>query len=106
MKSYYINKKNYYLADDLMINRPSFFKGCKTSRSIINRNVIPDNKYTFARLIDNQWIKSDGKSKKFDKLFISMKWFNDTHGNDKEDLIEDAPPEILSLHECPYDTHE
>jgi len=35
-----------------------------------------------------------------------MKWFNDNHCSDKEDLIEDAPPEILSLHECPYDTHE
>ena len=35
MKSYNIGKKNYYLADDLMMTYPSFFKGCKNSKSII-----------------------------------------------------------------------
>src|SRR6056297_683396 len=94
MQSYYISKKNYYLADDIMSNRPSFFKGCKNSRSITNRNVIPENKYIFARSIDDEWKKSDGKSKKFDKLFISMKWFDDNHGNNKEDLIENIPKQI------------
>src|SRR6056297_2224652 len=107
MQSYYISKKNYYLADDIMVNRPSFFKGCKNSRSITNRNVIPENKYIFARSIDDKWKKSDGKSKKFDKLFISMKWFDDNHGNDKEDLIDDAPKRIyLENHEMFYDNED
>uniref|UniRef100_A0A6C0LQH5 Uncharacterized protein n=1 Tax=viral metagenome TaxID=1070528 RepID=A0A6C0LQH5_9ZZZZ len=74
MKSYYIDKKNYYLSDDLMNQYPSFFKGCKTSRSILNINdMIPTVRYLFARLINNKWIISDGKSKKFDKLFIHKK---------------------------------
>ncbi len=41
MESFYINKKNYYLADDLMTNHPNYFKGCKTVRNIISKKENP-----------------------------------------------------------------
>ena len=92
MKSYNIGKKNYYLADDLMMTYPSFFKGCKNSKSIITKkDRLPKNKYIFARKINDEWIESEGNSKKFDKLFIYKKWYDDNHSNDKEDNIVEAP---------------
>ncbi len=92
MKSYNISKKNYYLADDLMSIYPLFFKGCKNSKSIITKkDRLPNNKYIFARKINDEWIESEGNSKKFDKLFIYKKWYDVYHGNDKEDNIEKAP---------------
>ncbi|XWV26726.1 hypothetical protein QJ857_gp0329 [Tupanvirus soda lake] len=101
MKSYYISKRNYYLADDLMSNYPSFFRGCKNSRSITTRkDKLPKDKYIYARNVSNKWLESDGNSKKFDKLFISKKWFDENHADSKEDVIEIAPKIIhLEDHE-------
>uniref|UniRef100_A0A6C0LTG8 Bro-N domain-containing protein n=1 Tax=viral metagenome TaxID=1070528 RepID=A0A6C0LTG8_9ZZZZ len=71
---------------------PSFFKGCKTSRSIISINgMIPIARYLFARLINDKWIISDGKSKKFDKLFIHKKWFDENHVDNHKESIKISP---------------
>lgn len=32
-----ISKVDYYLSDDLMINCPAFFKGCRNAREVINK---------------------------------------------------------------------
>lgn len=84
MKLYYINNKKYYRADDLWTSNPSFFKGCKVSKSVVkNTDKIPQNRYIFARKINNIWIATRGNSRKFDKLFISKKWYDVNHNNDK-----------------------
>jgi len=87
MKSYTIDAKKYYLADTLMLNNPSLFKGCKNnSRNIVTKkNIIPENKYIFAKKVKSDWIKTDGSSKKFDKLFVSKRWY------DNYDIIETEP---------------
>ena len=97
MNTYHINDKKYYLSDDLMYEYPSFFKGCKTSRTIINKkNKLLKNSYIFARLNSKKWKISNGESKKFDKLFISKKWFDNNHIDNETDKIE-IVPKIINL---------
>jgi hypothetical protein len=92
MRSYVMDNKKYYLANDLMSQYPSFFKGCKTARSVVRlKSKISKEHYVFARLVDDEWIICDGNSKKFDKLFIRKKWFDDNHADNHKNTIEMAP---------------
>ncbi len=96
-----IDNTKYYRTDIIINNYKNFNKGCKTNAQIIEKREIPEDAYIYARLKNkNKWVKSDGSSKKFDKIFISKEWFDDNYANDKENLdkIKDetkvAPPII------------
>jgi hypothetical protein len=102
MKLIKINKTNYYKVDDIIVEYSNFNKGCKTIASIISKHKIPDEDYIYAKLIEKKWTKTDGMSKKFDKLFVTEDWFDENFGEEEleeiKDDTEDAPP-IIKLKE-------
>lgn len=66
----------------------SIFKECKTIKSITK-------KYIFARKINDEWQESNGNSRKFDKLFISKKWYNENHSKEKDKI--ELEPSLIYL---------
>jgi hypothetical protein len=71
MESITINNKEYIMGDYLYSNAPIYSKGCRSSRDIISKKQIEAKNYIYARLKDDKWTISDGKSFKFDKIFFS-----------------------------------
>jgi hypothetical protein len=90
-----INKENYYKVDDIIIEYPNFNKGCRTKTNIISKHKLKKENYIYAKLTKTKWIVSDGKGRKFDKLFVTEEWFDEKF-DEKEleeikDETEDAP---------------
>jgi hypothetical protein len=82
----------YYSSDDLFIHCPIYCKGSKNSRELVRNKNITDFKYL--RQKDSKWCVSDGKSVKFDKIFIKENIINliPELNNDKTlDGAEEAP---------------
>ncbi len=63
--------KSYVNGEYVLSNAPIYSKGCRSSRDLIKKKNIDSKKYIYARLKDKEWIVTDGKSAKFDKVFIS-----------------------------------
>jgi hypothetical protein len=76
----YIKIKNekYVEAKNLINLAPIYCKGIRTGRSFVKKNNIDQHNYIFAKLYNEKWELSDGKSMKFDKLFI-CKTYVDTN---------------------------
>ena len=70
------NGKNYVQGDFILSNAPIYSKGCRSSRDLIKKKNIASDKYIFARLKDNEWLVTDGKSVKFDKVFFKKSLIN------------------------------
>ena len=100
METYNINNTEYILSDDLLNKAPVYSKNCRNGRDIIKKYNIQDCIYS--KLVENKWILSDGKSKKYDKIFIK-KSFTDTIPELKNDnkITDDKnielAPEIIYL---------
>ena len=99
METITIDKISYYKLEDIINKYPNFNKGCKISTSIILKHKLQEDNYIYARLINKQWTESDGNSRKFDKIFITTKWFNNLFSKDSNlnkitDDTQMAPPLI------------
>jgi len=70
MNTITINDINYIQGEYILDNAPIYSKGCRSSRILVKNKNITD--YIFARKIDDSWTQSDGKSAKFDKVFIKI----------------------------------
>jgi hypothetical protein len=77
METIKYENKTYVNADYVLSNAPVYSKGCRSSRDLIKKKNIESSKYLFARLKNNEWVITDGKSPKFDKVFI-LKSFTKT----------------------------
>ena len=103
MKYTKINGVKYYKLDIILENYKKFNKGCKTNAQILKKHDITDEDYIYAKLdSDKKWIESDGKSKKFDKIFIDKTWFDETYEDDDEKLEEikddtEVAPDVIKL---------
>jgi hypothetical protein len=62
--------KKYILGDIAIKDAPIYSKGCRSVRDLIKKKEIDNNKFIFARHIDDKWVISDGRSVKFDKVFF------------------------------------
>jgi hypothetical protein len=72
-----INKTNYYKVDEIIVEYSYFNKGCKTIADIISKHKLKrDEDYIYAKLIEKKWTKTNGTSKKFDKLFATEDWLD------------------------------
>jgi hypothetical protein len=98
-----INNNNYILGDYILINAPIFCKGFRGVREMIKKKNIEKDKYIFARKINNEWITSNGKSTKVDKVFFIESIINSipelTKNTNEQTItddtgIEKAPPII------------
>jgi len=66
-----IDNINYILGDYILNNAPIYSKGCRSSRDLVRTKKIDAFKFSYVRKINDSWIKSDGKSVKFDKVIIN-----------------------------------
>lgn len=66
-----INNKEYIISDYIFSHAPIYSKGCRSTRDIITKKQIEAKNYTYARLKDDKWVISDGRSFKFDKLLFT-----------------------------------
>ena len=95
-----INKEEYISSDVLFEKAPVYCKVSRTGRDLIKKKKITD--YIFAKLINKVWCVSDGKSYKYDKIFIK-KSFYDTIPEVKQDkvIVDDnnipLAPDIIYL---------
>ena len=80
-----INKKEYYLANDIYDFDKSYFYGCSGNvRTIIDKKEIDDKDYMFAYKKNNGWIISSIKYFKA-KLLLSKEWCENNVPNFSED---------------------
>lgn len=70
MDSIAINNKNYVNADYVLKNAPIYSKGVRSSRDLIRKKNINCDNFIYSKFENNSWIVSNGKSVKFDKVFI------------------------------------
>ena len=95
-----INKEEYISSDVLFEKAPLYCKLSRTGRDLIKKKKITD--YIFAKLVNKEWCVSDGKSYKYDKIFIK-KSFYDTIPEVKQDkvIVDDnnipLAPDIIYL---------
>jgi hypothetical protein len=85
-----IGKEIYYKADEIKKKYPEYFMNCKYKCDIIK--ILPNDSYIYGREKDNKWEKTDGKSKKYDKLLIKKEWIN-------KNINEINIPKIIELSE-------
>lgn len=69
-----IENKKYVMADDLATHAPLYTKGMRSGKDLVKRKNIKDKWWAYAREVDGIWKKSDGKSRKYDKVFIREKY--------------------------------
>ena len=74
-----IDNNNYILGDYILINAPIYSKGCRSSRDLVRIKKIEASKFIYVKKVNDIWIKTEGKSVKFDKVII------------KEDIIKVIP---------------
>lgn len=101
-----VNSKKYTLADDIIIQCPIWCKGVRNGRELIKKKEIPTTSYIYARKINDEWSTSDGKSVKFDKVFVRLVYLKKIDNyvkevNKEDDIVDDnniekAPP-IINL---------
>jgi hypothetical protein len=65
-----IENKKYILSTDLLTHAPLYTKGMRSGKDLIKKKKINDKWWTYARETNGIWKKSDGKSRKCDKVFI------------------------------------
>ena len=93
----------YFLADDLFAHYPLFFKGCINSRAIIKKKNISEDDYVFLKYnkTTDEYIISDGKSRKCDKLYLSKEYVESNILNltnvDEVKYEYEYAPDILEL---------
>ena len=102
MDIHYINKKNYYLVDDILNNTPIYSKGCRNSRDFIKKKTINKKYYIYGRYDDKteEWLETEGKSVKFDKILIRKIYVDrDEELNKELNCLNEEIPKIVELND-------
>ena len=88
-----INGNRYYQYETIIKTHPSL-KYHDRKSEFIKKHQIPTTSYIHARLNLKKdiWTKSNGKSYRYDKLFVRKVWFDKTF--DLEEIIPPMPPII------------
>jgi hypothetical protein len=94
------NNIEYICVDYVYNNAPIYSKTCKNGRDLIKKKDIKD--FIYLRLKDNVWVVSNGKSMKYDKIFIKKDFINSIPELNNLDKITDdngieAAPYLLEL---------
>ncbi|AAV51015.1 hypothetical protein [Acanthamoeba castellanii mimivirus] len=81
-----INETEYYHSDDILALKMKKFDKCVNGRRLIDDFNIKKPNFIYAAFKDDEWIKTDGRSRKFDKVFVKVSWFeNYIQENDSDD---------------------
>ena len=100
-----INEIEYVNCDYILENAPIFSKGSKNSRMLVKNKNIELTNYIYARFENDKWNITDGKSIKFDKIFISKLYVDSIpelkQNNENEIIVSEngieKAPEIIIL---------
>ena len=102
-----IDNINYISGDYILSNAPIYCKGYRSSRDLIRQKKIDPSKYIYARYFNNTWIKTEGKSVKFDKVIIKeeiIKTIPELNKSNNNEIINDDKgienaPNIIHLND-------
>lgn len=105
METYIIDEEEYHYGDDILKYAPVYCCRARTSRELIRKKNINIGDYIYAKQIKNSWAVSDGKSCKFDKVFIKKDYLKDVkelngntcHDEDENGVKYRSLPDILQL---------
>jgi hypothetical protein len=85
----------YYEYDEICEEYPLLKRGCKTRGDFIKRHNIPQEALIYGQIREDDWLITNGKNKKLDKLMINIQFINDNLL--KKDVRYDPLPEIIKL---------
>ena len=102
IEPYDIDGKEYYSNDELFDHCKLFFRGCKRACNIIKQKNISIDNYIYIRFNnDDEYIVTNGKSKKHDKLYLAKEYVEsnipELSNNDEVKYEYENAPEILYL---------
>lgn len=105
-----INKKKYYLSDDLLKLNLFELQDCTNGRRIIEKKNMAKKDYIFAKRMGKKWIKSRGTSYKIDRVLISKEWTEENlneEGDSEEECEEcEESEEFSNCEETEYNEAE
>jgi hypothetical protein len=121
MEIYTINNKKYYQLPDIKNKYTELFKGCATRDQFLETHDIPNDVFMYAKYT-NKWTLSNGKSRRYDKMFFEKKYIDDhlindlsendntknnnaknnniENNNAKNNNAENDIPDIIKLKKC------
>ena len=99
METINYNNIEYICVDYVYNNAPIYSKTCRNGRDLIKKKDIKDSVYF--RLKEDKWIPSDGKSMKYDKIFIKKDFINSIPELNNSDKVADDTPEGRGIEEAP-----
>ena len=94
------NNTEYICVDYVYNNAPIYSKTCRNGRDLIKKKDIND--FIYLRLKDDKWVVTNGKSMKYDKIFIKKDYISkipELNGLDKvtDDAGIEEAPHVLDL---------
>jgi len=95
-----IKKVSYYKLVDIKSEHPTFANARQSTGNIIENHKLDEGDYTYARLKDSKWCKSDGTGRRVDKLFISQEWFDK---NFEKDVVDDIVVDDIEVDDIEID---
>jgi predicted GIY-YIG superfamily endonuclease len=95
-----INNEEYISTDYLFGKAPVYCNKCRNGRELIRKKQIND--YIFVKLVDKEWIITDGKSYKRDQVFFKKSFVDTIPEFNQEAIITDdnnveLAPDIIHL---------
>ncbi|AQN68778.1 hypothetical protein [Saudi moumouvirus] len=88
-----ILKKEYYNTDEILKLGLEEFKKCTNGRRLIENIKIGKEDYIYAAKKNEKWIKTDGSSRKFDKVLIKVSCLEEYINNSNNEYSEEETPE-------------
>lgn len=94
-----IDKIKYVCVDYIKTNASFYFKGSRNGKELVINKEIDDDEYIYARQSGSSWVESDGKSNRYDKVFLTFDYVKENEMLWKElnGELEDEAPEIIQL---------
>lgn len=97
METITYNNITYVLSDYILQNAPIFCRSIRNSRDLVKRKNILEDNFIFARKNkkSNEWIISDGKSPKVDKVFIVETYIQEIPELNSNNITADSEQKIV-----------
>jgi hypothetical protein len=97
MNKIIINGEEYKTVEELYERSPIYCRGSDTGGELVRKKKITE--YVYARIVNNKWEISNGKSRKYDKVLFKKSFYDTIEETRKEKEIvkEEDIPEVIKL---------
>ena len=93
METIIIKNNEYILVENIFNKAPVYCKESRNGRELIKNKKITD--YIYAKIKEGNWIQSDGKSYKYDKILLKKEFVETIKEiNEPEKILEESKYEI------------